>query len=308
VLSGRANDLYRNDGAAGFTAITEGAIVTDQQVSLGNAWGDFDNDGDLDCIVANESMTNKYYRNNGDGTFTSVTNPAAIGGGHRCPAAADYDLDGDLDLFISGVGNAQAFLRNDLSGGNSWLQVKCEGVESNRAGIGVVLRAKAQIGGESVWQLRDINAQNSFNGHSSLIAHFGLGDATIVDSLELRWPGGLTEVYTNLAVNQRLAALEGAAMSAQPRPAPALPVEISLSAYPNPFNSEVRFELSGFNRDHLKLALFNLLGEEVAVIHDGPLAGASLAFSAPASFAGGIYFVRATDHLRTRTQKLVFLK
>jgi len=106
-----------------FTRITEGALVEDTGHFLGADWGDYDNDGFLDVIVANTSpgMNNHLYHNNGDGTFSRVTEGtlATDGISPRGPNWADYDNDGDLDLFVStndqpDPGNA--FYRNEGEG------------------------------------------------------------------------------------------------------------------------------------------------------------------------------------------------
>ncbi len=78
TLGGLANRLYRNDNNV-FTRVNTGEIVTDVGISLSSVWGDFDNDGDLDCYVANDgNQVDRYYSNNGNGTFTRVTNIATF--------------------------------------------------------------------------------------------------------------------------------------------------------------------------------------------------------------------------------------
>jgi hypothetical protein len=90
-VGGLENRLYRNDGDS-FTKITTGAIVTDSDTSLSSVWADFDNDGDLDCFVANDSnQTDRYYANNGDGSFTSLSNTVTESVTHRGAAAGDWD-------------------------------------------------------------------------------------------------------------------------------------------------------------------------------------------------------------------------
>ncbi len=212
TTGGMANHMYRNDNGA-FTKITTGAIVTDREVSLGNIWADFDNDGDLDCLVTNEGgAPNRYYTNNGNGTFTRVTTlpfltkPAASN--NAGATAGDYDNDGDLDLFLVGQSTAAALYRNELNTGAKWLSISCEGTVSNRSAIGLSVRAKATINGQSVWQRREISAQNGFNSHNSLRVHFGLGNAAQVDSLIFIWPSGAREVQTNVATNQILHVVE----------------------------------------------------------------------------------------------------
>jgi len=285
--AGRRNDLYRNDGGV-YTAITDGAIVTDRQTSLGNCWADFDNDGFLDCIVANESGTNKYYHNLGNGTFESLITPFTGIGAYRCPAAADYDNDGDLDLFITANGTAQGFFRNDTDNGQFWSKLKLVGTTSNRSAIGAVVEMKCQLGEESLWQMREINTQNSFNGHSSQVVHFGCRFAPMLDSVVIRWPSGLTEYYTGFYVNQVYELVEGAASAAVPPVS--LPDDFSLTAFPNPFNSETTLSYLLPSGQTARLEIHDVLGRSVRQ-YDHLTASGAVRFDAHA-LSSGAYFAR----------------
>lgn len=216
----RPNNLYRNDGNGIYTKITSGSIVTDAQVSLGNLWEDFDNDGDADCFVSNEfGFTSRYYMNNADGSFTAIdTLPMVAGTNERYGAsAADYDSDGDLDLFVfSPKAVVNRLFRNELSNGNHWINFNLEGRVSNRSAIGAIVKVKAMIQGNSRWQMRQISAQNSFNGHSVLEQHFGLGDATTVDTVLIIWPSGVRQILTNSFADQTLTIVEDTTLNYGP--------------------------------------------------------------------------------------------
>ncbi len=210
---GMENNLYRNDEGI-FTKMTEaeaGAIVSDQGLSLASVWEDFDNDGDLDCFITNDGAAQcKYYENNNDGSFTTNTTEPIVQttASFYSASAGDYDRDGDLDLFVSATGSGKALYQNNASdNGNSWVNFNLKGngpgiiIGSNRSAIGARVRAKAEIGGTDVWQMREVSAQNSFNGMNSLNVEFGFGDATIIDSLIIEWPSGIVDYCTNLPVN-----------------------------------------------------------------------------------------------------------
>ena len=100
--SDEMNSLYRNNGDGSFTDVTKQAGF---QKNIGFGMGclsaDYDNDGDADLYLTNYGR-NQLYRNNGDGTFTDVTNFAGVGDSHWSVSATfgDYDLDGYLDLYV----------------------------------------------------------------------------------------------------------------------------------------------------------------------------------------------------------------
>lgn len=112
-----ANFLYRNDGDGIFTKIEQGEIVTDQGWSLGAAWADYDNDGFLDLYVANFTEENCLYHNNGDESFTKITEGEMVTDNFNTYSAcwSDYDNDGFQDLFVVN------FYYSDLPGQNDCL-------------------------------------------------------------------------------------------------------------------------------------------------------------------------------------------
>lgn len=111
------NYLYRNDGNGVFTRILEGDIVADQDWSLGAAWADYDNDGFLDLYVANFLQPNRLYHNNGDGTFTKITEGAIVTDDFNSYSASwvDYDNDGFQDMYVVN------YFNNSLPGQNNCL-------------------------------------------------------------------------------------------------------------------------------------------------------------------------------------------
>ncbi len=211
-----ANFLYRNDGNDTFTKITTGDIVTDTTYSIGQAWGDIDNDGDLDLFVGNDNdgtpgLTNFLYLNNGDGTFTKNTSSVVLDSTFTYGSAfADFNKDGFIDLFTARDGNSILFRNSGQSNGNTnhWINIQCVGTTSNRAGIGAKVRVKATINSQVVWQMREICAQNGYGSHDELRAHFGLGNATTIDELKIEWPSGIVQTLTNVATDQFLTITE----------------------------------------------------------------------------------------------------
>ena len=203
------NVLYRNEGEDIFTKITGDDIVSDSTAFFGSSWGDYDNDGDLDLFAAGSSNNKFLYQNNGDGTFAKIIDSMfTVVGRGNATSWSDYDEDGFLDLFIArGITFNNLLYRNN-SNNNHWIDIKCIGTISNTSAIGTKVRIKATINGNSVWQLNEISGQTGFGGQNSLNTEFGLGDATMIDSIKVEWPSGIVQVLTEIAVDQHLTITE----------------------------------------------------------------------------------------------------
>jgi len=213
--------LYRNDGNGLFTDVSFPAgIGTASWFSLG--WGmafvDVDHDGfeDLFCayghvypqvderdVGTTYRQRNGLYRNRGDGTFDEVGARAgsglAIVKSSRAVVPVDLEGDGDLDLLVTNLNDAPDLLRNDGARG-AWLAVALLGRGRNRDGIGA--RVTIEAGGKL--QVREIRREVGYGGSTLPIAHFGLGAATIVERVEVRWPSGGRSRLDRVAPNQRL--------------------------------------------------------------------------------------------------------
>ena len=200
----------RTDSGYYFTKLLANDITTDEAESDFSSWADFDNDGDIDCFISKFGDRNFLFANNGDGSFSKIDTGAIISQSITSSAAcawADYDNDGDMDIYVSNQQynfSNNLFYRNDNNNGNSWLKVKLTGTASNASAIGAVVKVKANTGAGDVWQMRAIEGQSCFMGQNSLIAHFGLGKATLVDSIIVYWPAGHVTILTDTTVNQQL--------------------------------------------------------------------------------------------------------
>lgn len=215
-----SNALYVNDGLGSLRPLERSPLVTDGGVSKGQVWGDLDNDGDLDLFVANGTeapdMRNFLYRNDGAVGFVRVIEGAIAAHADTSAgvAAADYDRDGDLDLFVANWGGGDEdnrLYRNETTGRN-WVLIRLEGRSSNRSGIGAYVEATATIGGRSVRLTRWLWPATGYASANEPTIHFGLGDAVVVEALEIRWPSGTVDRYADLEPNTRYVAVEGERM------------------------------------------------------------------------------------------------
>jgi hypothetical protein len=146
------------------------------------------------------------WRQNGDGTFTDVAfvNAADRSEDGRGLSIFDYDRDGRLDLLIRNFRQPAQLLRNVGAAGH-WIEMKLVGTRSNRDAVGAVVRLRT---GER-WQTRMVSAGSGYLSSSSLVVHFGLGDATVADEVLVRWPSGGETRLEDLDANRRYRIAEG---------------------------------------------------------------------------------------------------
>ena len=197
--------LYRNRGDGTFEDVTAAARLERVLYTMGSNYGDLDNDGWPDFYAGTGEpnlramVPNRMFRN-AAGRFEDVTVSGGfghLGKGHGV-AFGDLDQDGDQDLYVVFGGALQADVgRNALwenpGHGNGWITLRLEGVEANRSAIGARIRVRVDTPSGP----RDIHVHAGSGGSfgaSSLQQEIGLGDATAIREIEVRWPGsGLGE-------------------------------------------------------------------------------------------------------------------
>ena len=312
--------FYRNDSGTYTLLNTPFSTAT---TNIANCWGDYDNDGDLDVIITNDNAPTRYYRNDA-GSFVylsgGLTTPTATNGAVN----GDYDNDGDLDVFFNGLGNngnntSVGLYKNETVAGNrNWVNLKLNGTFSNRSALGAIIRIKSTINGVPVWQMREVNAQNSFQGQNDLRVHFGLGNAQQIDSITIQWPKGLTEVFTTKAANKFYNVTEGQGISeiiiGISQINTNIPERTVLNQnYPNPFNpvTKIRFSVSNLNAKNeiSEISVFDILGKKIATLFKGKLNPGNYEVEWNAEkYTSGVYFCRLTSGDFSETRKMLLIK
>jgi hypothetical protein len=221
------NTLYENGPAGVFTDrsyATGIAATAGPYLGWGVKLADVDNDGRLDIFIANghvypevdkHGLGTRYQQQkqlflNEGKRFRHVTKD--VGGAlvieksSRGAAFGDYDNDGDIDALVVNMNDTPTLLRNDTPRTRHWLTLRLVGTKSNRDAIG----AKVIVEAAGRRQTAIIRGDGSYLSHSDVRAHFGLGEATKVSRVEIRWPSGLVQNVGALAVDQFYVLREGA--------------------------------------------------------------------------------------------------
>ena len=221
--------LYRNDGNE-FFSDTASVHGISQATRLLSGWGlkffDYDNDSHTDLFLANghpDDMIEMYsqqvkykeplllFHNTGQGKLQHVSAQSGPVFQKSFPARGlaigDYDNDGRIDVLIGNNGEAPVLLKNNAGDGNHWLGLTLRGTACNRDAIGAILtwtfagqkRTRFKIGGGSYLSAHDPREV------------LGIGRATAIESLEIKWPApsGKVEKFTSLPIDRYVTIVEG---------------------------------------------------------------------------------------------------
>ena len=230
------NSGLLNDSLPDFSNISRLAGVSSTDWSWGPLFADLDNDGWKDLFISNgtrreinnrdyflqreadnnpmdsllqrsmaipsEKIDNFVYRNSKDLTFKQVNNEwgLSFSGFSNGTVYADLDNDGDLEIVINNIDDPSIIFENKASEKANSLSINFKGPIGNRSGIGtkVVLRENGNL------QYQELTLSRGFQSSVAPNMHFGVGQADVIDSLEIHWPNGRFELQTAVKSNQQL--------------------------------------------------------------------------------------------------------
>jgi enediyne biosynthesis protein E4 len=185
---------------------------------------DLDNDGWKDIVVAGSHVIDNselydpnahyqepcfYYRNLGNGKFEDLSKEMGpdfqVTGAFRGLAVADLDNDGSLEIIASRLNESPVLFKRKGVNSNHWLLVLLRGTKSNRDGIGARLKLSL-ASGDNLYE--HVTTANGIYSASDKRVHFGLGRASRISSLEVRWPSGVVQILENVAADRLLTIIE----------------------------------------------------------------------------------------------------
>ncbi len=228
------NMLWHNNADGTFTDVSRETGTCETGWGWAGKFGDFDNDGWQDLFVVNGLRSagpenyvplllpvittpglditdinnwpdigrrtwsgyqkKKLFRNLGNGTFKDVAADAGVDNqlDGRGIGVADFDNDGRLDFVQTNADQPLLLYHNITEKTGNWVELKLIGTKSNRDAIGA--RVRIEAGGLA--QIREVDGGNGYAGESTRRVHFGLGSATRIDRVQVRWPSGVIETIT----------------------------------------------------------------------------------------------------------------
>jgi hypothetical protein len=225
-FSDDSNTLYRNDGDGNFTDVTFRLGLGEPTIPFlgwGTTFLDFDNDGLKDILVANGHIYPEvdsfqwgtsfaqqlllFKNTGGPRGFERV--PAAPNSGlalsipARGMAIADFNGDGKLDVIVANSNSTPTLLKNVSAAKNNWLAIKLKGDVSSKTPADAI-GSTVYVTTGKVRQRFDVTSGAGYASQDDQTIHVGLGDFTKVDTLEILWPNGQTEMAPVEGINRRV--------------------------------------------------------------------------------------------------------
>ena len=217
--------LYRNRGGGNFDDVTldSGLGRNTRYVGWGTGFFDFDNDGWDDLLLVNGHVFPEVdslgldihykdrailYHNQGGGKFRDISERAGPGilekHSSRGAAFADIDNDGTLEIAVNNQNEPPSLLQQAAPARNHWVLINLVGKQSNRSGIG----SKVTVTARGRRQTAEVRSGGSYLSQNDLRLHFGLGNATTIDAIQIDWPSGKKQLLNQQKADRVLTIVE----------------------------------------------------------------------------------------------------
>ncbi|MGH2574490.1 MAG: ASPIC/UnbV domain-containing protein, partial [Ignavibacteria bacterium] len=220
-------------------------------------------------------------------------------------AIGDFDNNGFSDIAVLNAHGDSVSLWKNSGGSNKWVKVKLIGTVSNKEAIGSIL----EVWRGSSKYVRYYGCGASYLSQNSSNIILGLGSSISIDSLFVRWPSGIINVFRNISSNQTVTLVEDGVIGIHNNNNN-LPSEYKLfQNYPNPFNPSTVISYQLVVNSFVNLKVYDLLGSEVATLVNEQLkAGSYKVEWNGANYPGGAYFYRLIANDFTETKKMILIK
>ena len=291
----RTNQMHTNDGSGNYSENAAAIGLADPMQTWSSAWGDFDNDGDMDVFVGASSGSHKLMRNDG-GTFVDIsagTGVDLLSLTSTETVTYDFDNDGNLDLVSGGnmlfgdgnmnftvhtgvfpgagaygdvnndgyidAFNSSNIYTNNKETNNNWIKIHTVGTTSNIDAIG----ARVEIYTDSGIQIRDVKSGDGFRYMSSMNTHFGIGTDPSISHIIVYWPNSDCETFLNPAINQAFNAVEGSGLSCDTLGVDDETIGLDLTLSPNPAKDLLNITTKTPLDDDAIYTIFDINGRQV---------------------------------------------
>jgi len=314
------NEVWENQNGFFVNVTDEVGLTLSRDRYRSMTIGDFDNDGDqdiflqlnidpsLDVLLVNDEVAP------GERAFADVAEFVGITktGDRKGSVFFDYDRDGFLDIYLPSAEHNHILYHN-LGGNNAnWIGLILEGTKSNRDAVGSLVTIYT---GEKK-QIRYTKCGNGFVRQDNPWVHFGIGFATAVDSIVIRWPLGYRQVITNPEINQyhEIKEPDLSSVKANENASAFINTCLLFQNYPNPFNlsTKIAYEIS--QPSHVTLEIFDMTGKRLTTVVNkmqpaGHFENEWNGFDRENNeLPTGVYFYRMRANDFTYTKKMILAK
>ena len=291
------NVFLKNNGDGTFTDIAQSNGTTFNSVGWGAVFLDVENDADLDLYVSGEHdgsvpgyLSSALYQNDNNDEFNIINSamPGDLAISYS-NAIGDTDNDGYPEIAVNHINHDNIFLwKNSTPHTNNWLKVKLEGTESNRSGIGSLI----EISLNGTKQFRYTLCGEGYLSQNSASEFFGLGGATSIDYVKVKWLSGVEDIIYNLDVNEQINIVEGSSLSINNNKLALMKI------HPNPVKHTLTISAENII---VNVSVFNAIGQEILIIKPGTISR-SINMS---PLMNGIYFLKVTTENYSKTFKVI---